>query len=245
MQEDGRAHARGRADGRDERTTLVGIMAWMATGDEAAAVALFEAFGGPIRSAVRRTALAQGARLDDDEVHQLAAEFCLELVPRAPSWDPGGASPWRWAARLITSLVAREVGQYGVPFDPDHHDRPPAPAAWSGPEGPARHHLRALAADPGAPVAPLLALLDTALGRVASDRDAELFLCHALQREQGDPSPSHTLGAEWGLRPAAVRKAVSRVRHRLVSLARSEAPFAPLLQVGVVGAASSSDGRAA
>ncbi len=218
----------------ETRTTLAGIMAWMATGDQAAAVALHEQFGDAIRAAVRRAASRQGARLGADEIDALALELCLDLVSRAPSWDPGGALPWIWAGRMITGLVAREVGTYGVGLDVDRLPAATDPAAWHGLDGDAVDHLERLAADAGRPVR----LLAEALVLVASRRDAELLLRYAMQERQGDPSPSHTVARELGMRPPAVRKAASRVRARLLHLARADHRFAEVAGLPLVATAS-------
>ncbi|MBK9179015.1 MAG: hypothetical protein IPM45_05480 [Acidimicrobiales bacterium] len=218
----------------ETRTTLAGIMAWMATGDQAAAVALHEQFGTAIRAAVRRAATRQGARLAADEVDALALELCLDLVPRAPSWDPGGALPWVWAGRLVGALVAREVGTYGVELDVDRLPDAAEPAAWRDRDGDALEQLQRLAAGGGRAVG----LLAEALRLVASRRDAELVLRYRMQERQGDPSPSHTVARELGMRPPAVRKAVSRVRARLVALSRSDHRFADLADLPLLGPAA-------
>src|SRR5205814_8462673 len=72
-----------------------------------------------VRAKVASLARAQGAtHLTAEDLDGITIDACLDLARRAGSWDPdGGAMPWVWGERLLRSIVARYVGQYGVILD--------------------------------------------------------------------------------------------------------------------------------
>lgn len=204
---------------------LVAIMAALADGDHAAAIALYHEFGGPIRAMVARRARRVGAyHLTPDDIEGMAVQFCLDLIGRADAWDPGGgALPWVWARKLLHDVVDREIGRYCAPLEghPDPEDPGPVNAA------PDDRPLDEVLADLARRNA-VCRLLLRALAIAAAPRDAEMFLNYAVCQRAGDPSPSHTVGSAFGLTPVAVRKAVERVRRRLRDLADDDPVFAPL-----------------
>lgn len=204
---------------------LVAIMAALAGGDDAAAITLYREFGAPIRAMVARRARGVGAsHLTRDDIEAMAFDFCYALIGRAGAWDPGGgALPWVWARKLLHDVVVRSVGQYWVPLEghPDPEDPGPVDAA---PDDRGLHEVLADLARRN----PVCDLLARALAGAATPRDAQMFLDYVVCQRAGDPSPSHSVGATFGLTPVAVRKAVERVRRRLRDLAENEPDFAPL-----------------
>jgi hypothetical protein len=224
----------GPVGGRGDRERLAEIMAWMATGDEAAAVALYREFGDPIRKAAARRARNIGATyLTADDIDAMALDFCLDLVGRAGGWNPGGgALPWVWGRRLLHAVVDRMVGRYHLQLDPGSEPEDPG----IGPIGQAVDDDRSFVEvlEGLGRRNPLCALLRRALERVTSPRDRDIFLQYADCRAGHDPSPSHTLAARHGLTPAAVRKVVQRVRRRILTLAEREPEFAPLADLPVL-----------
>lgn len=213
-----------------DRTRVAALMARMATGDQAAAITLYLEFGDAVRAKVARIARSQGAlHLTPEDVDALAVDVCLDLVPRAGSWDPdGGALPWVWAQRRIVTHVARYVGQYGSTYDESSArssaGSPVEDVAFVGDSSAGEDEALARLAT----WSPECALLSSALSRVASDRDRRVFLEFTVQQDGGDPSPSVTIGRAFGLSPANVRQIVRRVRTRVAGLASSDSEFAVL-----------------
>jgi hypothetical protein len=74
----------------------------------------------------------------------------------------------------------------------------------------------------------LVALLREALHLIASPRDRVVLLEVGIQEVLGDPSPSTTVASLMDMSPEAVRKARSRVRSRLRTLAEQDDRFAEL-----------------
>lgn len=208
-----------------DRSRVAAIMARMASGDQAAAVTLFLEFGEQIRAKVARIARSQGAtHLTADDIAGLAMEVCLDLVPRAGSWDPdGGALPWVWAQRRIVSRVAAYVGQYGATYDEGGRPAPVEDVAFVGDDAGEDEVLDRLAA-----WSPACALLRSGLARVASPLHGRVFLMFAVQRDSGDPSPSVTVGVALGVAPDNARQIAHRVRARLLRLASSDPAFGAL-----------------
>jgi hypothetical protein len=219
----------------ETRTKLAAIMARMATGDAAAAVTLYLEFGDAIRNKVARVARSQGAtHLTADDLDGLTMEVCLDLVPRAGSWDPdGGALPWVWAERRIVSRVAAFVGQYGVSYD---EGAPPSSCpsvedvAFVGDDSGEDEVLDRLASWSSE-----CALLRDALGVVASVSHRRVFLMFSVQRDSGDPSPSATVAGALGVTPDNVRQIAHRVRARLLRLASSDPAFGALATLPLLG----------
>jgi hypothetical protein len=200
----------------------------LANDDPAAAITLYQEFGEPIRKAVARRARHIGAKhLSPEDIEGMALDFCLALIGRAGAWDPdGGALPWVWGVKLLNSVVDGHVGQYHGPLE--------------GTEGPEDPGTRACAVDDRTLLEvledlgrrdPLCGLLLAALRRVATPRDIRILFDYCDARHAGDPSPSHTVGALYGVRPEVVRKVAQRVRNRVRALAAADAAFAPLLSL--------------
>jgi hypothetical protein len=210
----------------DQRNRIAALMARMASGDAGAAISLYLEFGSHVRAKVAKVARSQGARhLTADDLDGLAVDVCLDLLHRAGSWDPdGGALPWVWAQRRIVTRVASYVGRYGATYD-DTVGRSDAveDLAFAGDDAGEDEALDRLAAR-----SPECALLRDALAALVSVRDGRVFLQFTVQQDGGDPSPSVTVGAAFGLSPANVRQIVRRVRQRLSSLAASDPRYAAL-----------------
>ena len=75
---------------------------------------------------------------------------------------------------------------------------------------------------------PVVALLWTAIGAVASPRDRRVHIQYRLQKGMGDRSPAHTVAAEFGLQPDNVRQIDHRVRRKVRALIERDEVFAPL-----------------
>ena len=143
----------------------------------------------------------------------------------------GGACPGSGRA-AHRQLVDRTLGQHADPLDVDRLDEvlPPLPTGPSGAEPEVLDLLRTVAGWRAE-----CALLADALGSVATERDRRVFLEVGLQASLGDRSPAVTVGALLGMQPDAVRQQHRRVRQRLQRLAASEARFAPLADLALVG----------
>jgi len=217
---------------RIERVTR--LMARMAAGDAAAVFELYEQFGASVAATVRRVFAGRGVMAPArDEVDGVVIEACMDLFERSSSWSPdGGAMPWVWAERRIANLVDRTLGQHADPLDIDRLDEvlPPLPTRSSGTEPEVLDLLRTVAGWRAE-----CALLADALGSVATERDRRVFLEVGLQASLGDRSPAVTVGALLGMQPDAVRQQHRRVKQRLQRLAASEARFAPLADLALVG----------
>ena len=101
---------------------LVGIMARLGDGDEAAVVTLYERFGDRVAGTVRAVLRERGLTLVRDEVGGLVFDACLAIGEVAGGWSPeGGALPWTWARRRIERCVDRLLGQRTVPLDEHVH----------------------------------------------------------------------------------------------------------------------------
>ena len=211
-----------------EKVRLAEIMARMAEGDHAAAITLYFEFGSYIETRVARMARAQGAtHLTREDILAMTMDVCLDLLPRAGSWDPdGGALPWVWAERRLVAIVGDYIGRYGTSLDEELHgdrgDGDVAPPERDLGEDEALAHL--------ADRDPTCALLQEALGLVTTSlRNLRVVLLFEVQRASGDPSPAVTVADELGMRPDAVRKVVQRTKDGVVRLAAREDRFAPLV----------------
>ncbi len=203
--------ARDQAQGGGER--LRTLMREMAEGDSQALFQFIEEFRVELASTVR-SILGSVGRSDVSrkpaEVDFLVQSAGLVLYDRAPRWQPGGAPPWMWANRAIRGEVVRWLGHPRVEFVADHHARA---ETFSAPiVGDVNYDV--LAAQ-YAEVATWLA----DVRRVASDRDQRVHMEYQTQKSLGDPSPAHTVAAEFGLQPANVRQIDARVRRRLAATA--------------------------
>jgi hypothetical protein len=209
---------------------LVEVMARMAGGDRAALFTLYVEYGDHVAALMRRELRRLGMHhVEPDELDGLVLDGCLALFDRARSWDPdGGALPWNWAVRRLSSIAQRWVGQHA---DPRDHDVVAA------------EQLRAIGDEPDglevferlAPCHDGCALLVEAFdhGNV-KPRDRAILLEVKLQTEAGDPSPSVTVARDYGLKPDAVRQIVKRALDRLRAVAEREPRFAGLTELPIL-----------
>lgn len=217
------------------REVLEAIMARLRSGDEGAWVALYREFAAEIGAVISHIARSQGVRrMHDDDREALTIDACLALGRLAPGWDPaGGALPWRWARHRLVALVSTHLGRFGDPVDFDELEAEVQPPAWTGDDQEAVDTLTALAGRDQQ-----CALLADALTQAASRRDTEVLLRYTMQLRAGDPSPSHTVGAELGLRPPAVRQAARRARTRLAGVVTRDPRFAQLAELALLDGAA-------
>lgn len=223
----GTVPARNRALDPQRRAQLDDIMA-AAVDDPSAPWDLLAAFGDQIAANLRRLARADGLRLDADELEGLTADACLEIVAVAHSWRPeGGALPWTYAHGRLRALLHRHVGP-ALAALPDLE--PADPRNW-GAAAPVDDEpsLAILGRVAGPDGEPAVVALHHGLARVCTPADGELVLRYLQHKAAGDPSPSHTVGAQLDRRPDAVRQAYHRARTRLRRLALAEHRFRPLL----------------
>lgn len=225
-----------------DRDEVARLMAQMAAGDPAAVFALVASFGGRLAGVVRRQLFAFGRRdvaADPHEVDYLVQSAALVLFDRAASWSPDGALPWTWAERAIRAEVVAYLGHPSVELEPDRLDAARGAAGSGAPaDRPADGAVGTRAADrPGSAAVefddlvariPTVALLDQAIGAVASERDRRVHLEYRIQKRSGDASPAHTVASEFGLSPENVRQIDSRVRRRLRALVATDPRFADL-----------------
>jgi DNA-directed RNA polymerase specialized sigma24 family protein len=226
------------------RAELDDIMA-AAADDPSAPWDLLNGFGDQIAANLRRLARADGLRLDADEIEGLTADACLEIVAVARTWRPdGGALPWTYARGRLRALLHRHAGP-ALAALPDVE--PADPRNW-GAAAPADDEpsLAVLGRVAAAAGEPAVVALERALAVICSPADAELVLRYLQHKAAGDPSPSHTVGAQLGRRPDAVRQAYHRARTRLRRLALADHRFRPLLCLPFLADHPSTDaGRAA
>jgi hypothetical protein len=209
------------------RAHLDDIMA-SATDDPAAPWALLAGFGDEIAATLRALARADGLRIDADELDGLTADACLELVAVARSWRPeGGALPWTYARPRLRSLLHRHAGPVLAPLPPVEAADPRNWGAAAPADDDSSLAVLGRVAVDGA--VPAVRALHEALAVACAPVDGELVLRYIQHKAAGDPSPSHTVGAQLGRRPDAVRQAYHRARTRLRRLALDDHRFRPLL----------------
>ncbi|MCX7620498.1 MAG: hypothetical protein N2037_06595 [Acidimicrobiales bacterium] len=208
-----------------DRTQLEELMARFARGDLGALVPFIHMFGAAIARVIRRH-LNDLGRLDvardRQQVDELVQECALELSQRAGSWDPSGALPWVWADRAIRRIVVSYIGHPSVEFDPGQHDGPDVSLTDRDVEVRFEELVQRH---------PDLDLLLQAIARVGSDRDRAVHVQYRIQKGLGDLSPAHTVGAEFGLKPAHVRQIDRRMRNRLVELIKRDPKYARLAEL--------------
>ena len=83
---------------------------------------------------------------------------------------------------------------------------------------------------------PTVALLAEAVTRLGSARDQRVFIEYRLQKELGDPSPSHVVAREFGLSAANVRQIDCRMRRKLATIVASTPHYAELRDVRWIAA---------
>ena len=215
-------------DGHRCDDDLVAIMRRLAEGDDAAAVTLYERYGGPIAAAAQRVAGLRRRRLDRDELDEAVLEICFELGSVASAWSPaGGALPWVWARHRVANVVDRVLGQWSQPLDEARLaalEREAAPAGPATSGGSMLDALARLVPDLGS-----ARLLAEALDHEGiSARDRELWLEYAFEKQSGNTSPAATVAPVFGMKEVSVRQAARRARLRLLRLAARDERFAPL-----------------
>lgn len=219
----------GSATGEDREVELAAIMSSIAAGDRAAVFTLRDRFEPELARAVRAAISHRGARVSAQEVQDLVTDVAIVLGELARTWRPGSAPPWVWARHRIGAIVDGHIGQYASPMETADLEPVEAPPVAIGHEPDvlillervADHHVEA-------------ARLQEALTSVASHRDRMVFLDTIVQTSMGDPSPAVTVGKMHGLKPAAVRQQVRRVRIRVRKLAETDPRFEVLAGLAAV-----------
>lgn len=208
------------------RAQLADIMA--AADDPAAPWELLACFGDQIAANLRALARSDGLCIDPGELDGLTADACLEIIAVAGTWRPdGGALPWTYARGRLRAMLHRHAGPALVPLPPVE---PADPRNW-GEQAPVDDEasLAVLGRVAGQGGEPAVVALHQALEVACSPADGELVLRYLQHKAAGDPSPSHTVGAQLGRRPDAVRQAYHRSRTRLRRLALADHRYRPLL----------------
>jgi hypothetical protein len=213
----------------EDRALLEECMERMAVGDAAFLFTFARRFAPNVAGLVRRVLTEMGRRdvlADADEVDALVLDACHVVFERAPGWRPGGALPWNWAERAIRAEVARRVGHRTVPALEEDTPSEPSPEGALGVDD-----FHALAQRH-----PTVALLADVIRRVGSERDQQIFVEYRLQRELGDPSPSHVVAREFGVSPANVRQIDLRMRRKLAALVDASPDYAALRDIRWIAA---------
>lgn len=217
------------SENRLDRTELARLLAAMVD-DPAMVVPFLDAYGERLAAVVRRHLRDLGrddlAR-DGDTVEGLVVDVALLLRDHGGAWRPdGGALPWSWAWSGIRALVVEVAGHARADVELDRlAEGTPAPVAPV--TAAAELDLDGLAAR-----VPELDLLLEAIGELGlRERDRRVHVEYRLQVALGDPSPAHTVGAEFGLTPELVRQIDRRVRARLQLLAATVERFAPIAEL--------------
>lgn len=193
-------------------TELSELMDAMAQNDAAALFVFIDEFG-PQLAATVRSILGSVGRRDANrcptDVEFLVLSAGLVIYDRAAGWDCDGAVPWLWAYRAIRAEVIGWLGHPRVEFISEFHgprsaDRQPVCADVT---------FRDLAAH-RADIAEWITVVEG----LTTERNANVHIEYQTQKSLGDPSPAHTVGREFGLRPANVRQIDRRVRSKLAKL---------------------------
>ncbi|MCB1015409.1 MAG: hypothetical protein KDB10_09890 [Acidimicrobiales bacterium] len=219
-----------------DRARLADLMGRMAADDRSAVFELYAEQGHRVAGAMRSHLASLGVPgVAREDLDGLVMDACLALYDCAGAWRPdGGALPWTWAAARLRAIAIRWVGLHADELDEAVLEREdPAGAApvagGRAPEGRAHELLRGLARHHAG-----AALLLDGLAQVGSPRDQAIVLELRLQGDLGDPSPSHTVAADFAVSPDAVRQVNSRIRRRLRRLADRDERYAPLAALPLV-----------
>jgi hypothetical protein len=223
-------------------------MSAIAAGDTSALWAFRDVADPPLRRQLRATLHRLDVPYDVDDLDGMVIDAVLAIAEVAGAWRPGGAPPWVWAHHRVIGVVHRFVGIFATSLDSladgDYGDAL-ARLTTRGHAGAPSTATRMVAFDPAHVVSEAraalrglasdridAALLDDALSETVSARDAALWLAVLDEWEAGNRHPAVTVGARFGMRPDAVRKAVQRVGRRL-RRATDDDRFAPLASLPV------------
>lgn len=203
------------------------LMARMAQGDSAAVFTLAEWHGNRIAGVVRRHLRTCGVdRIAPDDLRGLVLDACMALYEVAHAWRPGGALPWWWAQGRIFEEVRAWVGVHADSID----------AATQPLADPTQNAVASVDDEEVAATFARLVREVPVVGLVAEACEAArieaaamyCLLEYRIQKDQGDPSPAHTLAPRYGISPDALRQRVSRHTRRLRAVVADEPRFAPL-----------------
>ena len=204
----------------------------MAARDPHAVFAFVDELGDRLRSGVRAQLRSYGRAdllRDPDELEHLVLTAAFEIHDRAASWQPDGAMPWVWAAAAIRAAIAREIGHACVDVDPDRLVE--AAGVDAVVDLAAEVDLDALAGRE-----PRFDLFRRAVKLSTTRRDQAVVEQYLVQQALGDPSPSHTVAAEFELTPACVRQVVARARRRVRALKAADERYRGLAADGWLAA---------
>jgi hypothetical protein len=221
------------------RERLTVVMAQLAAGDDAAVAALYLEFGATVRASLAAIARARGRRIPADDLDGLTIDACLALRRVARGWRPDGSLPWTWARNRLVALVDAYVapGSHPVVDFDDLEAAAPSPTTAVGDvDDDDPLDLLAILAESNQ----RLGLLADALNKAVPPGEGRTLLRYALQHRAGDPSPSHTVAAQLGLRPPAVRQRVSRARRRLADVVANDPRYAPLTDIALLSGPAAS-----
>ena len=201
----------------DDRSRVAELMARIVDGDDAAFFMLVSEFDSRVAYIVRQFVIDMGRRdilADEDELSGLVTDAWLVIRERAGGWSADGAMPWRWAHLAIRHRVSEAVGHRTTPLMEDDGGEE---AAWS-PTGDCEDLVltRLRCGDPR------LALMLTTLKANLSGRDYLVVVEYLQQQSFGDPSPSHTVGRLYRVKPDNVRQIYHRARKRMRKLAADD-----------------------
>lgn len=216
-------------DNNDE-DDLTRCMTALADGDRAFFFTFHARFGEKVAWVVRGILREMGRHdviADADEVAGLTLDACEVIMDRAAGWRPGGTAPWTWAHKAIRSRVAVAIGHRTVALDTDDVDG----EAGDHPGG----VVVDLTADDIAVLIerhPAVALLDTAIRSVGTERDQRIYWEYRIQQGLGDPSPALTVAPRFGVQPDNVRQIGSRHGRKVWNLVQTDDRFAALRDHG-------------
>ena len=201
----------------DDKERVTELMARIVDGDDAAFFMLVSEFDSRVAYIVRQFVTDMGRRdilADEDELSGLVTDARLVIRERAGGWSADGAMPWRWAHLAIRHRGSEAVGHRTTPLMEDDGVEE---AAWS-PTGDCEDLVltRLRCGDPR------LALMLTTLKANLSGRDYLVVVEYLQQQSFGDPSPSHTVGRLYRVKPDSVRQIYHRARKRMRKLAADD-----------------------
>ncbi len=224
---------------------LCTCMQGMAAGDAAFLFMFHERFSPKLAWVVRDMVKGMGrvdVLADDDEIDGLVLDACEVIFDRAAGWRTGGALPWNWARMAIRSRVAKVIGHRVVEFDEEGHAGQVHPESV-GSEGEVSGPWER-AIDPAlgtslvsdlASVAALdqrVALLDLAIRSIGSERNQQICWHYGIQKNLGDPSPSVTIAAMFGVSNGNARQIYHRHMTSVQALVDVDERFASIREIG-------------